>query len=153
MDPVIRSFTGPNRFLSNFWPSMVKAADGMELPTVEHAYQYEKFIGHWPTLKEPRELVKAAKTPGQAKKVAEACKHLLPTDWHDRKLDVMRRLLSQKFRQGSLLGKQLRDTGSVMLVEGNTWGDVYWGICKGHGENWLGRLLMEIRKGLQEDDA
>ena len=31
------------------------------------------------------------------------------------------------------------------IVEENTWGDTFWGVCKGVGENHLGKLLMEIR--------
>jgi predicted NAD-dependent protein-ADP-ribosyltransferase YbiA (DUF1768 family) len=34
------------------------------------------------------------------------------------------------------------------LIEENTWGDTFWGICKGQGENHLGRLLMQIRDEL-----
>ena len=31
------------------------------------------------------------------------------------------------------------------LVEGNYWGDTFWGICNGEGTNWLGILLMAER--------
>jgi predicted NAD-dependent protein-ADP-ribosyltransferase YbiA (DUF1768 family) len=33
----------------------------------------------------------------------------------------------------------------VELIEGNWWGDTYWGVCNGVGENHLGKLLMKIR--------
>lgn len=32
--------------------------------------------------------------------------------------------------------------------EGNTWGDKFWGVCDGEGENHLGKLLMEVRAEL-----
>jgi predicted NAD-dependent protein-ADP-ribosyltransferase YbiA (DUF1768 family) len=30
-------------------------------------------------------------------------------------------------------------------VEGNSWGDTYWGVCKGKGQNKLGHILMQVR--------
>jgi len=35
--------------------------------------------------------------------------------------------------------------GNRDLVEGNDWGDTYWGQCKGRGQNHLGKLIMRIR--------
>jgi predicted NAD-dependent protein-ADP-ribosyltransferase YbiA (DUF1768 family) len=35
------------------------------------------------------------------------------------------------------------------LIEGNTWGDKFWGQVKGEGANYLGRLLMKVREELQ----
>ena len=37
------------------------------------------------------------------------------------------------------------------LEEGNTWGDTTWGTVNGIGENRLGRILMKVRKELQEE--
>jgi predicted NAD-dependent protein-ADP-ribosyltransferase YbiA (DUF1768 family) len=36
------------------------------------------------------------------------------------------------------------------LVEYNYWGDLYWGVCRGEGENHLGRILMEIRSEIRD---
>lgn len=36
-------------------------------------------------------------------------------------------------------------TGDEELIEGNWWGDKFWGIYNGEGENHLGKLLMKIR--------
>jgi predicted NAD-dependent protein-ADP-ribosyltransferase YbiA (DUF1768 family) len=58
----------------------------------------------------------------------------------------MRDLLRKKFRNPSLRQK-LADTGTAKIIEGNYWGDTFWGECPvGNGENHLGKLLMEIRK-------
>jgi predicted NAD-dependent protein-ADP-ribosyltransferase YbiA (DUF1768 family) len=43
----------------------------------------------------------------------------------------------------------LLETKDATLIEGNTWGDQYWGVCAGVGENHLGKLLMQIRSELQ----
>ena len=40
-------------------------------------------------------------------------------------------------------------TGEEYLVEGNTWGDKYWGVCGGIGLNHLGKLLMQVRDELE----
>ena len=72
-------------------------------------------------------------------------RHLpLRPDWEDVKLSVMEGLLRQKFREEPFKS-QLKATGDAQLVEGNYWGDVYWGVCRGQGENHLGKLLMKIR--------
>lgn len=62
------------------------------------------------------------------------------------KLDVMRVLVAQKFVQGTVLAQKLEETGESLIVEGNKWGDTFWGVCKGQGHNWLGRLIMAQRE-------
>lgn len=68
----------------------------------------------------------------------------------DIKLQVMEKALRLKF-QNPELRKKLIATGDKELVEGNPWGDRYWGVCNGSGKNKLGKLLMKIRKELQEE--
>ena len=46
---------------------------------------------------------------------------------------------------GTLLEPLLLATGDAELIEGNNWGDTYWGKCNGQGLNRLGILLMQIR--------
>ena len=53
--------------------------------------------------------------------------------------------LRQKFNDPRLK-ELLIQTGQQALVEGNWWGDRFWGVCKGTGENHLGQLLMKIRR-------
>ena len=45
--------------------------------------------------------------------------------------------------------QRLLDTGDRELIEGNTWGDRFWGVCRGEGENKLGRILMRVRDELR----
>lgn len=61
---------------------------------------------------------------------------------------VMRDLLQQKFSNG-ILREQLLATGDQELIEGNTWGDTFWGVCNGEGQNVLGKMLMNIREELR----
>jgi ribA/ribD-fused uncharacterized protein len=142
----IDRFMGEYRFLSNFFRSAVRDERGIEYPTVEHAYQASKA-----TRESDRERIAAAKHPSKAKRLG----HRLSVDpaWHARKDEVMRRLLVQKFAPGTELAARLTATGSAELLEGNAWGDTYWGVVDGVGENRLGRMLMEIRSQLNAANA
>lgn len=132
----IESFSGRYRFLSNFYPCEMDVA-GVRYPTLEHAFQAEKT-----TNMTEREIIRSARTPGQAKALGRRV--TLRENWNEIRVDVMRELLTIKFSD-KVLRADLLDTEDAELVEGNTWGDVFWGVCKGRGENMLGKLLMEIR--------
>ena len=133
---MINSFRNEHRFLSNFYPSVV-ALDGLDFPTVEHAYQAAKTLDGT-----KRRQIQQAKSAGDAKRLG---RHVnLRSDWEDIKIDVMRQLLRQKFSEPMMLN-QLLSTGTHELVEGDWWNDKFWGVCNGVGENHLGKLLMEIR--------
>lgn len=124
------------RFLSNFWPSIV-CFEGDWYPTVEHAYQAAKT-----TEKELRRAIAIAKTPYIAKRLGNAL--VLRDNWVNLKYSVMEDLVRQKFAIPALQ-EMLLATGDEELIEGNTWGDVYWGVCDGKGQNNLGRILMFVR--------
>jgi len=59
-------------------------------------------------------------------------------------VQVMYDLVLQKFQYANLR-KLLLDTGGQYIQEGNTWGDRFWGVCNGIGENHLGYILMKVR--------
>lgn len=73
----------------------------------------------------------------------------LRPDWDQVKLNVMWEALQHKFEQKRFQALLL-STDTQELVEGNTWGDTFWGLCKGKGANHLGKMLMQIREGLQQ---
>lgn len=143
MKTCIDHFAGEYDFLSNFYPCVV-TFEGVDYPTVEHAYQAAKTLNPI-----ERKLIGAAKTPGQAKRLAKKCSRR--DNWDVIKLPVMRNLLEQKFNYYSLRQK-LVATGSATLIEGNWWNDTFWGVCKGEGQNYLGRMLMAIRDELHNRD-
>ena len=58
-------------------------------------------------------------------------------------------LLKRKFEIPELRDLLLA-TGEQELIEGNHWGDVYWGKVGDKGKNMLGRLLMLIREELRD---
>ena len=43
-------------------------------------------------------------------------------------------------------------TDDVELIEGNEWSDTFWGVCRGQGENWLGKILMKTRDNLRKTE-
>jgi predicted NAD-dependent protein-ADP-ribosyltransferase YbiA (DUF1768 family) len=62
----------------------------------------------------------------------------------------MATLIAEKFGRHPDLASKLVSTGSVELIEGNWCGDTYWGICRGKGQNNLGKILMVTRQQLME---
>lgn len=42
-------------------------------------------------------------------------------------------------------------TRDRMLIEGNDWGDTFWGMVDGEGENNLGKILMRVREEIKTD--
>jgi ribA/ribD-fused uncharacterized protein len=138
----IDSFSGEHSFLSSFHPSPI-TIQGITWPTVEHAFQAAKTKDI-----DARVDIRLASTPGKAKRLGRRVE--LRSDWESIKVDVMEDLLRRKFAPGTALRQQLDATSPAELIEGNHWGDTFWGVCRGVGRNQLGLLLMKIR---DEDPA
>ena len=139
---VIDSFRGDFGFLSNFYESSIWV-DGEQYRSVEHAYQASKAGSE-----ETKKLIRDAKTPGIAKRLGYSCQ--LPPDWDSKKIAIMRDLIRKKF-ENPLLRSLLVATEDAVLIEGNTWNDTYWGVCRGKGQNWLGKILMGVRDECKRD--
>lgn len=129
-------------------------------PTVEHAYQaakvpyaatYQVYLTNWGYGERRwRERIRKVGSASQARRIGKLASLPVRSYWEVSRMSVMRVVLKQKFAPGRPERAQLLETGDALLVEGNTWGDTFWGICGDEGENWLGRLLMEIREGVRE---
>jgi ribA/ribD-fused uncharacterized protein len=135
-------FRGAYAFLSNFHPSPL-TYEGIEYPTAEHAYQAGKT-----TESHLRVHISTLKTPGEAKRQGRYVK--LRDNWETVKLKVMHDVLQAKFKNVALRA-MLADTYPMRLVEDNTWGDTFWGVYEGHGENHLGIILMSIRAEIRAE--
>jgi len=133
----ITEFKGEYRWLSNFYPCDVTWAS-LHFPSVEHAYQAAKFND----VDVQRSFQNL--TAGEAKRQGRDKRLKIRPDWDKIKLDVMEYLLTQKFLNHELR-RRLLATQDAELVEGNWWGDKFWGVCEGEGLNHLGKLLMKIR--------
>lgn len=145
MRNVLDSFRGENAFLSNFFQCPVRY-EGLLYRSSEHAYQAAKTLNM-----HAREVFTLADmTPAMAKHLGQALS--IRPNWDKIKLVIMADILAAKFSDFQLK-KMLLETGEAELIEGNEWGDTYWGICRGKGSNFLGKMLMELRNKLAKEVA
>lgn len=128
-------FRGEYAFLSNFYPCEV-LYEGILYPSSEHAYQAAKSSN-----RDEKLFISRLPTPGKTKRH----KTQFPrADFHVVKIELMYEILKIKF-ENSVLTSLLRKTGNLTITEDNTWGDTFWGVCNGVGDNNLGTLLMVVR--------
>ena len=139
-ETAITEFSGRWTRLSNFAPCGIWFEKHIYGST-EHAYQASKTLNE----KERRDIRRIA-SPNEAKQAGQLV--TLRKDWESVKIGIMEQLLLEKFAQEPDR-TILLSTGEVELVEGNWWGDKFWGQCPlGNGKNWLGKLLMKTRVAL-----
>lgn len=137
-DP-IDSFRGDYDFLSNFYPAPVTVG-GVTYRNAEAAFQAQK---------DPSRAAEFANLEGKEAKKLGGQVNLDTASWNNGGRDeAMRKVLEAKFSQNKDLASRLVETQGRPLIEGNTWGDTYWGVSKGIGENKLGQLLMDIRDNM-----
>jgi ribA/ribD-fused uncharacterized protein len=140
---MIGPFEGEYRFLSNFYEGKPVEYNGKEYMTAEHAFQAAKTFN-----KEEHDFVASADHPGEAKRRGR--KVTLRFDWNEVRNNVMRKIVWNKFSRDEQLKYALLATGNEVLVEKNTWNDLYWGTdMDGKGENYLGKILMFVRAELK----
>lgn len=150
----ITEFRGEHRWLSNFWiiPGGITYR-GMHAATTEHLYQASKCLRL-----EDAQWILASKDAGTAKRrggqiaLIDDGIHLRP-NWDAEKIQIMGQLTRLKYKEPGLRA-QLLDLRGALIVEGNHWGDEFFGTCYGgkkcgkhtpRGQNWLGRILMVER--------
>jgi ribA/ribD-fused uncharacterized protein len=132
---IINSFSGEHAWLSNFWMAPI-TIDGWTFPSTEHVYQAAKSLD-----RDDWRAIQQLATPGQAKRFGKTVD--LRPDWILIRLDVMTQIIKAKFDQHPDLKEKLLATQGIELVEGNNWNDTFWGVCRGVGENHLGKILMD----------
>lgn len=133
-------------FLSNFHPVAITVpfsnGEHMTFPTVENAFQATKCA----KVEDRAQFTTC--TPAEAKRLGRTV--ALRGDWEQVKLTVMMWLVSHKFRVPELAAR-LVATPESLLTEENDWGDTFWGVCNGVGEDHLGRILKKVRKELIDE--
>jgi ribA/ribD-fused uncharacterized protein len=143
--PVIDSFGEKHSFLSNFFRHKDKIFYDYEYwVTAEHAYQAAKSFNP-----KDKAAIFGCKTPGDAKRRGKRVK--MRIGWGQSKRGVMLEIIRAKFKNPQLRGLLLA-TGDAELIEGNTHGDKYWGVCGGEGENHLGQILMQVREEIRTEE-
>ena len=133
----ITSFSGKYFFLSNFYPCQVEFEEVI-YPSSEHAYMAAKT-----TDVAIRQTILDIETPGKVKRFGGTIQ--LRSNWNDLRLHFMGLIVKAKFSNSDLM-EMLDETKGFELIEGNTWGDKFWGQSPvGVGKNELGKILMSIR--------
>jgi ribA/ribD-fused uncharacterized protein len=148
MDAVINSFRGEHAFLSNYDVNPF-VWRGLLFHSGEQAFAYAKtFFAPADRQYIFQENILATTAPGDAKKFGRACP-IDVAEWDKRKVHYMREITHAKFGYVKDYAGKLINTGASPLVEGNTWGDTFWGKCRVEGKvvglNMLGTILMEER--------
>jgi len=134
----IVSFTGAFKFLSNFYLCEIEY-EGIVYPSSEHAYVAAKTTDII-----QKYAIAEIDNPGEVKRLGRKLK--IRSDWEVVKLLIMRSIVEAKFDQNPELMEMLQMTRPHELIEGNSWGDIYWGQSPvGKGKNELGKILMSIR--------
>lgn len=162
---VITEFRGEYAWLSNFHPAQVQVTfhcpeeeELLTFPfqTVEAAYiacksTDAKWWDYCSRKGSDRISVAGLKTT--AKTLEQEDPNWLRADWDVLKAAVMHDLLCQKFLDKPL-ADLLKGTVGMVIEEGNTWKDDFWGIDRNRrperGLNILGKLLMLVRSNLLE---
>lgn len=149
---IIDRFIGDYAFLSNFYmdvlsPNITNLAviidKKVRFPakSAEHVYQACKASNY-----KDVEAILNAPTPGEARRLGNKVK--VNPEFDKNRISIMEKIIANKFSIKDLEDK-LVDTYPNALVEGNVWGDTFWGIDltgNGAGQNNLGKILMAHRK-------
>ena len=137
-------------FLSPLAPFPIKMnVDGQDFvfPSVEHYYQAMKFYASDPRfntilqLKNPDDARLLTKTPEYKVNRRE--------NFDNDKFDIMERGLRAKFAQNRDAAELLKSTGDAILIKSCP---VCYkcGFGIGSGTNRIGKIMMDIRRGLQK---
>jgi len=168
-DGAVTEFRGPHRLFSNMFRAPVAWGDAVtaarlwacnELPYVlaKTLSAEERALGlavfERAEAREPDKAGMAVRRWGK--------RLVLRPNWDTTRRGVMLALVRDKFARNPALGEALVATGDGLIEEGNSWGDVYWGIARravpergiraGDGENHLGRILMQVRAELRQGE-
>ncbi|MEK7621356.1 MAG: NADAR family protein [Patescibacteria group bacterium] len=159
---MIDSFNGRNFFLSNMSvvDNPLVTPDGARVLTAEHYYMSMRFIDE-----KTRFNVANARADDRddrifahglaAKKMAH--QYILEGQPHHKeryeRIAIMHSAVFCKFVTNPDFARLLLETQNQKLVEGNDWGDVFWGVSpvgSSNGENYLGKILMYVRQNIRE---
>lgn len=123
--------------------------DGAIWPSIEHYFHAMKFAE---TDKAYSEKIRQADTPKQARKLGRKNKAKLRKDWSAVKVIVMTRAVYTSAKTyPDTIGKTILETGDSKIMESSQY-DYFWGCGRDRrGENNYGKVLMDVRKKLNEE--
>lgn len=142
--------TDPFGFLSNFYKCNI-LIDNKIWTTSEHYFQAMKFNDI-----SIQDTIRKIDSPKNAKNASKyfqkfSSHYIGDSIWSTKRLEVMRFVILEKFKQNSNLRQWLINTDPYIIQEDSP-KDNFWGIGKnGDGANMLGIILMETRDKLKEN--
>ncbi|MBZ0306306.1 MAG: NADAR family protein [Anaerolineae bacterium] len=137
----------PYGCFSNFSPHGFEL-DGHYWHTSEHYFQAQKFAGT-----PHEEEIRQATSPKIAANRGRSRQRSLRRDWESVKDDIMRKAVLRKFLTHADIRAVLLATDEEDIVE-NAPSDYYWGCgADGSGQNKLGKILMEVRTVLKNQEV
>ncbi|WP_082452876.1 NADAR family protein [Sphingomonas sp. Leaf208] len=138
--------------LSNMAPGFPIRIAGVHLRTSEALYQACRF----PHMPDVQRLIVNEASPMTAKMRSKPYRNESRERWDDIRIPIMKWCIRVKLAQNwRSFGDLLLETGNMPIVEDSRKDD-FWGAIKDsngdfHGQNVLGRLLMELREKLRLD--
>ncbi|MBZ2167442.1 NADAR family protein [Marinobacter sp. F4216] len=122
--------------------------EGKHWPTVEHYFQGMKF-----TDDAKQEEVRNATSPEKARKLGRKRHKSFRKDWKKVRETVMTRGVYIRARTHDELAEALLTTGDQIIMENSNY-DYFWGCGRDRrGENRYGKVLMNVRAKLQEEQT
>ncbi|MCK5880598.1 MAG: NADAR family protein [Sinobacterium sp.] len=124
--------------------------DEKEWPTIEHYFQANKFED-----KAYQEKVRLAPSPKKARQLGRArlAKRKIRKDWSSVKVTIMTRAVYTCAKTHEAIRHELVESGELPFFESNNY-DYFWGCGRDRrGENHYGKVLMQVRKKLQEETS
>lgn len=160
-DTHVYFWSGP---FSNFAPAPTRIVidhlmESITFPTSEHAYMAKKAL-YFKDYSSYNAIAQA-QTPEAAKAIGRQVSGFVQEVWDEVKYDAMCVAVCAKFEQNEKYWKALEKTKNKILVEASPY-DRIWGVGLGEGndlildeknwrgENLLGKVLMDIRKLINE---
>lgn len=145
-----------NKWLSTFNLANPFKYNGMEYPTVEHAFHAQKVADDDPMVEEYRyalsTIVDDVLTPNDAKKFGgktsfKENNFTLRSDWNSVRLKIMEEISREYYQSNKEFIDKLINTGEKLLIHKGFRIDDYWGVKKeDKGENNHGKILMKLRE-------
>lgn len=142
----ITDFRAQYEFLSNNFISPV-FYEGILYPSVTHAFHAARSND----ITTRKAIVNAENFESVLRIATRIEDH---ESWPNVKLQIMEKLIRDKFRRSSELLKKLQATGNREIVNTyyeETKSNLFWGSVDSKGQNHIGRILMTIRKDIEEN--
>ena len=159
-DESVAPFRADANPLSNFFKCTIDF-NGRAFKSSEHIYQFTKcmFLKH----DDLANLIYTTETPREVKVLSDKLnKHERMAEWTNIKVDFMRKILRAKWNCSGRFRQTLMATSNMTIAEATS--DTFWGVGvapnlalhtkPGHflGSNQLGKLLMDLRNDVHDQD-